>query len=379
MPQADHPEKMDDGIPTASDTVSIDDFNPEKLLQSPHAGLTCSVNLKEIDSGQALQTLLLHYTARIRQLKEGLSFSQKENDHMVDESLMQNLELINLNKNLEYKVKERTRELGITNVKLEVTNQNLETANRLLEEQAQQLKELDETKEALMHMVVHDMKNPLTAILGTLTLFKKNDYTLPQDIHCLLKNSHGHGIKLLSMIEEFLMISRMKTKEFKLKSEQVNLIKVIHTSIDMMKQTVTQKNLRFDFQPPEPTLDLQIDIQIIERVINNLLNNAIKYSSKNQAITLSVERLATSVQIAVTNRGPVIPRQYHLKIFELFSRVNKDDKQYSGTGLGLAFSKLAIKAHGGTLEVISPAPPQDDGACFCFTLPFNTLDIPNTD
>jgi len=334
------------------------------------------VNVDEIDSGRALQKILIQYTSRIRQLKDGLTSSHKENDHVVDEYLMQNLELINLNKSLEYKVKERTRELEVANVKLEVTNQNLKNANQLLEDQAHQLKELNEAKEALMHMIVHDMKNPLTAILGTLTLFNKNSFNLNPDIHELLLSAHRHGIKLLSMIEEILMISRMKTKEFKLKPERANLIDTLLYSIDLMKKTVVLKNLKFHFEPEWQTLTVQMDVQIIERVINNLLNNAIKYAPQNSEILLEVEPKSDSVTVSITNWGEPIPEEYHQKIFELFSRVKKEDTQFSGTGLGLAFSKLAIEAHSGTLEVISPVPPMEIGACFRFSLPLTTIDFP---
>jgi K+-sensing histidine kinase KdpD len=328
-----------------------------------------SMNVDEVDSGRALQHILFQYTTRIRQLKNGISSSNRENDHMVDEYIMQNLELVNLNKNLEYKVKERTRELEVANVKLEVMNTNLIDANARLGEQTLQLEQLNEAKEALMHMVVHDLKNPLTAILGTLTLFSRNSFTLPQNIHEMLLGAHANGIKLLSMIEEILMISRMKTKEFNLKLERTNLIQTVFTSVDMMKKTSMHKKLNFVFQPSQQELPLTMDVQLIERVINNLLNNAIKYAPKDSEILVEVTSSEERVMVGVTNWGDPIPKEHHTKIFALFTRVKKEDTQLSGTGIGLAFCKLAVEAHHGTLGIVSPVPPKDNGVCFQFSLP----------
>ncbi len=304
--------------------------------------------IEDIDSGIALEKTLGLYAARIRQLKAEISHYKKETDEVVDQNLISNLELIALNQELEVKVKQRTREL--------------ENAN-------EKLSELNAVKESLMHMIVHDMKNPLTAILGTLSLFERNSFGLKSELHELLIGSLGHGHKLLDMIEGILFISRMKTKEFRLKLNPTNLIALMRQSIALMSNTTGSKQLTFNFSPPCDEFYLSVDEQIIERVIHNLLNNAIKYSPAGHTIEIEFDVLPNQVSISVTNIGEPIPVEHHLKIFNLFSRVNANDTQLSGTGIGLNFCKLAIEAHHGDIRVVSPVPPSQQGVKFIFTLP----------
>ncbi|MBN1595298.1 hypothetical protein JW933_05160 [candidate division FCPU426 bacterium] len=329
-------------------------------------------NIEDIDSGQAMQNMLLQYVARIRQLKSGLSSSHKENDQVINEYIMQNLELQNLNKNLENQVKKRTRELEDAKAKLESSNETLHQTNVLLEEQKRQLQEVGEMKEALMQMIVHDLKNPLTAILGTLALFNKNSYGLNADVYRLLVNSYGHSNQLLAMIEEILLLARMQTKEFRLKPESCDLVTLAGNCLALMRETPAAKNANLVFRSQEQKLCLQLDVHIIERVINNLLNNALKYAPKTSEITLGISRQTETAAVSVTNWGKPIPSKYHASIFELFTRVDKDTRQFSGTGLGLAFTKLAVMAHQGSIKVVSPVPPKNIGACFCFTLPLQS-------
>jgi signal transduction histidine kinase len=266
-----------------------------------------------------------------------------------------NEELKKWNQELETKVGERTREL--------------ESSKGELEKHARKLQELGGAKETLMHMIVHDMKNPLTVVLGTLGLFKTENHNLEPGLHHMLVNSFGQARKLLSMIEEILLISRMQTKEFQLKPREVDVKKIIEESIRTMEKTLGKKSLRFVAAfPPEPCW-VMADSDILERVINNLLNNGIKYSPWYGEIGVKLTVAEASAVIQVANHGEPIPAEHQRKIFDLFTRLNAHDSQVSGTGLGLAFCKLAVEAHGGTLTVVSPLNYEDQGACFTITLP----------
>jgi len=331
--------------PHAINTDDLNEIDPNMIFTSDEP-----FNVDEIDSGLALKDLFYKYVTRIKHLKAEISVYKKETDNIVDENLIQNLELITLNTNLELKVKERTRELELANEKL---------------------RDLGQAKESLMHMIVHDMKNPLTAILGTLILFTRNDFGVASEMHQLLIDSHSHGIKLLSMIEQILMISRMQTNEFELKPSNSDIISLIYGSIDLMTKTLAgnPKQLSFSFSPPQDSLMVTMDTQIIDRVLNNLLNNAIKYAPRNSEIHVALMITQASAVVSVTNWGDPIPENYQKKVFELFCRVKKEESQFSGTGLGLTFCKLAVEGHGGTIYVTSPIPPKEHGARFTFSLP----------
>lgn len=310
-----------------------------------------------------LRHALKKQTVRIRQLKQEIETRQNENEKVVADNLAQNEklrqlneELTHFNQELESKVKARTHEL--------------EASKQHLEQQAEQLLELNKTKEALTHMIVHDMKNPLTVIMGTLRLLEiKDDLGLEPVLREFVVDSHRQAKVLFRMMEEMLFISRMQTKEFQLKLQATELVGLLSQAVNNMRKTTQVKKVELQFQASLEKLELTVDGDIIERIVNNLLNNSIKYSPDNSTVTVTLSKDADQVYIGVTNLGDPIPAEYHTKIFELFSRVNAKDKQLSGTGLGLAFCKLAVEAHGGTIAVISPLPGQELGTSFVIALP----------
>jgi signal transduction histidine kinase len=303
----------------------------------------------------AVQLIVKKYEAHVRQLKLEILTRREENDAVIAENLRQNEELRSLNQELDQKVKDRTSELMAS--KEAVVAQN------------QKLQELSGAKEALMHMVVHDMKNPLTAIIGTLGLCRGNRLQIAPDVKSLLVDAHVQSVKLLCMVDEILTISRMQSKEFEVHPEPMDMIALVHQSMSMMSLTLGGKKVALRFSPAETEIFAMADYQTIERTLNNLVNNAIKYAPPESEVWLDVARQDRTVEVGVTNWGHPIPAECHEKIFDQFYRVQADVAKYSGTGLGLTFCRLAIQAHGGTIGVVSPVPPQNIGARFFFTLP----------
>jgi len=108
---------------------------------------------------------------------------------------------------------------------------------------------------------------------------------------------------------------------------------------------------------------------MIERVVNNMLNNAIKYAPDGSMIEVKVAVKEKMAEVSITDYGEGIPASHHEKIFDMFTRVKPKDKKISGTGLGLAFCKIAIKAHAGKIWVTSPAEGHQCGTTFHFTIP----------
>jgi signal transduction histidine kinase len=301
------------------------------------------------------ETLVKKHEARQRQLQGEIISRREENEAMVSENLRQNEELRELNTELDRKVQDRT-------CQLEASKEELEAKNR-------QMVELGDAKDALMHMVVHDMKNPLTAVMGTLGLCRGNRLQLAPEIKELLVGAHVQSVKLLCMVDEILTISRMQSKEFEVHPEPMDLISLVQQSMSMMSLTTGGKKLTFRFEPALSELWVSGDYPTIERTLNNLMNNSIKYAPADSEIWLEAAQADGVGRIGVTNWGDPIPQESQDKIFDQFYRVKADIAKYAGTGLGLTFCRLAIRAHGGTIGVVSPVPPQENGACFYFTLP----------
>lgn len=302
-----------------------------------------------------LERLLQKFSARIRQLRSEIISRQAENDRILAENLRQNEELRQLNQSLDRLVQERTRELEISKLTLEAQNQELQA--------------LGESKEALMHMIVHDLKNPLTAVMGALALAQHPRFTLDEVVRGLLKDANVQAVRLRAMIDDILTISQMRTREFDLHPVPTELNSLLQQSLLLMNATISAKPLNLRFTPAPREIVADVDFQILERVVSNLINNAMKYAPPDSDVLLELETEGSWARISVTNQGEAIPADWHAKIFELFGRAKPEDRQVTGTGLGLAFCKLAVKAHGGTIGVASPLPGQDRGARFTFTIP----------
>ena len=292
---------------------------------------------------------------RERRLQGEIVSRREENEVIVFENLRKNEELRELNEVLDLKVQERTREL-------EASKEELEAQNR-------KLAELSDAKDGLMHMVVHDMKNPLTAVMGTLGLCRGPRVQVAPEIKELLVGAHVQSVKLLCMVDEILTISRMQSKEFEVHPEPMDMIGLVQQSMSMMSLTTGGKKITFKFEPTVPELWVAGDYPNIERTLNNLMNNSIKYAPQETEILLEVTAQGGMARISVTNWGDPIPQAAQDKIFDQFYRVKADVAKFAGTGLGLTFCRLAVKAHGGTIGVVSPVPPTETGASFYFTLP----------
>lgn len=303
----------------------------------------------------SVEHLLKKFGARIRQLRSEIQSRQEENDRIIAENLRQNEELRQINQRLDELVKERTREL--------------EASKEQLEEQNRELKELGDSKEAMMHMIVHDLKNPLTAVMGALALSQNARFELDATLRGLLKDANIQAIRLRAMIDDILTISQMRSRQYRPETTPTELGSLLQQSLLLMNATKVGRPLNLLMKPPAGEIVAAIDFQMIERVINNLINNAMKYAPAGSDIVLSVAAEREWARVSVTNQGEAIPAGWHDRIFELFSRAKPQDRSVQGTGLGLAFCKLAVEAHGGEIQVESPLPGQDHGASFTFTLP----------
>lgn len=302
-----------------------------------------------------VKNLIRKYQAHVRQLRAEIETRKEENDEIVQENLQQNEKLQILNTKLDKNVRERTADL--------------ETSKQKLEEQNEQLQEINESKEAMMHMIVHDMKNPLTAVMGVLVLMQKIKGEPNEEMRDMIKDAHIQSIKLRTMMDDILTISKMKSNEFKADRMEVDLISLVQQSVLLMNAVKGDKELSIEFEPQQSELVVLMDFQMIERVINNIINNAIKYAPSGSSIKVTVGQADQMAKVAITDLGEGIPASHHEKVFDMFARVKPQDKKISGTGLGLAFCKLAIDAHEGSIWVDSPAKGFECGTTFNFTLP----------
>jgi len=230
----------------------------------------------------------------------------------------------------------------------------------------EKLKELEGLKNDLTSMIVHDLRQPLMVISGYLQLFELENHEGFTEKQITIIKKIINAVDLLKeMTGSLLDISRLETGEMKLNKTICNIGEIVNEVMENLGPKVESYSFSFEF--PDQGVLVQCDRDIIRRVFTNIIENAFKFTPEGGKIRIAAEIKNDEVLFSITDSGPGIPPQYHSKIFEKFGvlEVEKERKRYS-VGLGLAFCKLAVEAHKGSIGVNSEP---DRGSTFWFALP----------
>jgi signal transduction histidine kinase len=229
-----------------------------------------------------------------------------------------------------------------------------------------QLRDSERQRESLTNLIVHDLRNPLTGLMGGLDVLR---VTLPKELTAdqqrLLDISRRNSQVLLDMISELLNISKLEAGQLKLNVQPVDLLQLIVKSVDSVSVLTDIEQLTIKTRLAE-VKPVPCDRQRISRVMANLLSNAIKHTPPGGTITMETRPSNDKVTVSVADTGEGIPVKYQQRIFDKFGQVEKPGEERLGTGLGLTFCKMTVEAHGGQIWVES-RPGQ--GSTFFSTLP----------
>jgi signal transduction histidine kinase len=227
-------------------------------------------------------------------------------------------------------------------------------------------REVERAKSDFVSVVSHELRTPLSSILGFSELMLTREISgekQRQWLEIILRES----LRLSSLIDDLLDLSRIEAGRIELKREPLNLRELIQERVELAQQQsekhVVEAKLPADL-PPVPA-----DKHRVERVLTNLLSNAIKYSPEGSRVTVSarVNPDKGEIQISVADQGIGIPQEHQHKVFERFHMVDPAlTRKTGGTGLGLTVSKASVELHGGRIWVESEV---GKGSTFHFTLP----------
>ena len=242
--------------------------------------------------------------------------------------------------------------------------EDLERQHRQLRDNYARLRELETLRDNLTHMIIHDLRAPLSIALGYVDLLKDRAAAkLENEEKGYLDTILINLFRLNEMIGSLLDISRLETGNMPLNRRACDMAALSKSTMQSFESLVEERRLSFD--SPSEGIVVSCDEEVTRRVIGNLLQNALKFTRKDGTVHIAVSRKDSMVQLAISDNGPGIPAEYHGKIFEKFGYVVKPVHQYS-TGLGLTFCKLAIEAQGGQIGLQSEV---GKGSTFWFTLP----------
>jgi len=268
----------------------------------------------------------------------------------------------------ELKRRAQVEEAGTQNARLA---HSLQAVNADLEARvtaaAAELRQAQTLKAELYEMLMHDLKSPLGTMISALHILRD---ALPQEAdvaRAALEAALKAGARQTTLLENLLDLQRLRAGALPLNLEPLDIGSLLHALVEQLGPRVDMKTIQVEEHIPPTLPTIHADRLLITRVIANLLDNAYKFTPRHGKITVTAEAGPEALRVTVADTGPGVPGSAREAIFEKYRQiVNGEAGARDGTGLGLAFCKMALQAHEGQISVeASPGA----GALFEFTLP----------
>ena len=233
--------------------------------------------------------------------------------------------------------------------------------------------ELAQARELITETLVHDLRSPLSAVLGSLDVIEENS-ELQNDRDPLVSQALGlarrGSRRVLGLVESLLDISRMQSGSMDLVYSEINLHSLAAMILSEFITIASEYGVTLLNEIPSDLPLVRADQSKISRVVMNLVDNALKFTPSEKQVTLTAEVTEKDIVVKVLDQGPGVPEGFRKKIFERFTQVPEQHGRRRGTGLGLTFCRLAVEAHGGRIWV---EPRPGGGSIFAFTLPLQAV------
>ncbi len=222
-------------------------------------------------------------------------------------------------------------------------------------------KRLEQMREDLARTMVHDLRGPLTVMTAALDMMR----ALPEaEAAAMREHAYRAALDMIALVDGILDISRLEQGSFPLERRSVALAPLVAELVDQAAPVATAKQLRLRDQVAASTPLAWADPALLQRVVRNLIQNAIKFTPAAGTIVVGASDHAPGwLRLAVEDTGPGIPDDLKGRLFEKFAVGRSEGR---GTGLGLAFCRLVVEAHGGRIWLEKG---HRGGARFVFTLP----------
>ncbi|MBI4576917.1 MAG: PAS domain-containing protein [Planctomycetes bacterium] len=236
-----------------------------------------------------------------------------------------------------------------------------------LSREVEKLRELDRMKSEFVQTVSHELKTPLTAILGgTEVLLVDEDTMDPSQVE-VVKIIEDGARRLQALISDLLDLSRLESGRIVLEERPTDVAGLLAETCPAMAPPDGPHRLVLDL--PEEHRQVYVDPGKIQQVMENLISNAVKYSPRGGEVHVALRYTPTHVEVAVSDEGIGIAPEHHSRIWDKFYRVDSSTTaEIEGTGLGLAIVRHIVEMHGGTIGVESD-PASRPGSTFRMALP----------
>jgi two-component system, sensor histidine kinase and response regulator len=244
------------------------------------------------------------------------------------------------------------------------THLELRRAQVELSSSYERLRSLEQLRDDLVHMIVHDMRSPLTALQWNLELLYGTERANKSDTARELKEALRAVSVLAAMANDLLDVSRLEEGKMPVERTRCDLGEVAAQARASVAGLDSTRPVEIDVAGPVP---IDCDRNLVRRVLENLISNGIKHTPSGSGLRVVIRVSDGRVRVAVHDAGQGVPEEVREKLFRKFEAVSvRKDRQYHSAGLGLAFCRLAVEAHGGSIGV---EPDPAGGNVFWFELP----------
>ena len=215
-------------------------------------------------------------------------------------------------------------------------------------------RESERSKNELITNIAHDLRTPLTSIIGYLELLTSGTQLPPELERKYIEIAYSKTKRLEKLIEDLFGFTKMTYGKMAMHVGSVDIVKLLSQLLEEFYPSFADKNLSYEIQSNVPAKVITADGNLLAHLFDNLIGNAIKYGADGKRVLVKVSAGEEIVTVSVTNYGYVIPEDELPLIFEKFYRVEQSrSTNTGGTGLGLAISKSIVDMHGGTITATS--------------------------
>ena len=256
-------------------------------------------------------------------------------------------EINELNKSLQRRIDEATKELRFSN---------------------RQLQRLDEAKNEFISMASHQLRTPLTSIKGYLDMMLEGDLgKISPTQRAVLREAFSSSERMVRLINDFLNVSRLQTGKFTIDKQSVDIAQILRDEVSLLKVVADQRSVEMVLKIDKKIPSLAVDSEKIRQVMLNMIDNAIYYSSPHKKVAITLKSSGKMIEFSVKDSGIGVPKSEQANLFGKFFRgTNAKKRRPDGTGVGLFLAKKVILSHDGEMIFESE---EGKGSTFGFKLP----------
>ncbi len=264
----------------------------------------------------------------------------------------------------------RFEEIRLFNVTLQ---QKIDEATRELKRVNHRLRELDKTKDEFISMASHQLRTPLTAVKGYLSMVLEGDTgPVKKNQGEVMQKAFNSAQKMVYLIADMLNVSRLQTGKFVIENQPTNLAEVVESEVSQLQSSAEERHLKLLYHKPKKFPLLNLDETKIRQVVMNFIDNAIYYTPAEGSVTIELSSSDEEVRFTVSDTGIGVPAALQHHLFSKFYRADNARKMRSdGTGLGLFMAKKVVVAQSGAIIFKST---EGRGSTFGFSFPRKTLE-----